>query len=97
MAPSDRFCAALNPELLKENPIVTFNRIQRQKEPFGDLAVAEAQGDEPEDLELAWAQWLIVIGIGRVLGWLAPARCRRRSSASLGCSARDRLGADGRK
>ena len=75
-----RGCGA---ELAQDRRDVVVDRLARQEQPLGDVAVAQAVGDQREHLELARGE------LGRVLARRRPRPARQRARAALAQLAAD--------
>lgn len=76
----DGLGAALRPELVEEAARVGLHRVLADGEPLADLAVAQAGGDQAEDLHLAGrdGERALTLGVG-------DEGCARRAPPTGGC------------
>ena len=64
---------------------MAFHRGVAEVEPFGDLGVGQALGDQPDDLDLAGGQLLGCLG-GRAVGGGSPAEVLDQAAVMEGAS-----------
>ena len=55
----DRFRAPLHTQFRIRSAVVPFDGLQGEEEALADLTIRTPLGNEPEYLELSFAQWLI--------------------------------------